>query len=732
MNVSSISKAVKNILKKPKKKYLKWIIAGIFAAVFFIFFFIFILRDLPSPTTLSSPQKLGQSTQILDRNGKLLYTVYTEKNRAPVALSELPKHVKEATIAIEDKDFYRHGPFDPRGIARALYKTVFERKLEGGSTITQQLVKVALLTPERTIQRKIKEFTLSLVVELVYDKDQILEMYLNHIPYGGTAYGIEAASQQFFGKPAKDLTVSEAALLASLPAAPTYYSPFGAYPERATARQNKVLKRMEEQGYISTQQREEAENENIKFASNKDSIKAPHFVFYIKDLLEKKYGEKQVSEGGLKVTTSLDLDIQEMAQATVSAEITKLKGVNVSNGAALVTNPGTGEILAMVGSTDYFDIKNDGNVNVTLSLRQPGSSIKPINYALGLLNDYSAATPFVDKKICFPNPGQENYCPVNYDGKFRGVVLMREALGSSINIPAIKMLKLNGVSQMLNLSNKMGIKSLTDPERYGLSLTLGGGEVTMLEMATAFGVFANQGYRIDPSPILKVEDSTGKVLDEYKPPESPIFGKKVLPESAAFIISHILSDNNARSLAFGPASSLVIRGQTVSVKTGTTNDFRDNWTIGYTPSFLVAAWVGNNDNRPMSGLVSGVTGAAPIWNKIMAKLLLGKKSESPKIPDSVVGIHVCATSGKLPPPEGTPNRCQTRFEYFIKGKEPKGVDDSTKQALVDKTTGDLAAPNQTDNVEQKDVLVVTDPTGDSWCLSCPHPELAQPSPTPSP
>lgn len=720
-------------LKVPYHGQLVRLLVLGFGIILLIAFSIFILRDLPSPTTLSSPTKLPQSTQIFDREGKLLYTIYTEQNRAPIPLNDIPKHVQSATIAIEDKDFYRHGPFDPRGIARALYKIVFERKLQGGSTITQQLVKVALLTPERTIQRKIKEFMLALVVEGVYSKDQILEMYLNHAPFGGTAYGIEAASHTYFGKPTKELSLSEAALLAGLPAAPTFYSPLGAHPERAAQRQKDVLRKMQEQEYITPDERNKAEEEPLNYASAKDTIKAPHFVFYIRDLLIKKYGEKVVEEGGLKVTTSLDLTIQEAAEKIVAEEVEKVKNLRVSNGAALVTKPSTGEILAMVGSKDYFDVENDGNVNVTLALRQPGSAIKPINYALGLMNDYTPATPFVDKRTCFPNPGFAPYCPVNYDGKFHGVVLMREALGSSINLPAVKMLKLNGVSEMVQLANKMGIESLTDPARYGLSLTLGGGEVPMLEAAEAFGVFANQGYRIELNPILKVVDSQGKVLEEYKPPPSSIFGKKVLPESVAFIISHILSDNNARSLAFGTASNLVIRNQIVPVKTGTTDDKRDNWTIGYTPGVLVAAWVGNNDNTPMHPtLASGVTGAAPIWNRIMTELLKDRKPEPPKIPDSVIGIHVCSTSGKLPPPEGTPNRCPTRFEYFLKDKPPKEVDDSVRFTFIDTATSDLAREGQTENVEQREAVVVTDPLGDSWCLTCPHPELVEPSPTPTP
>ena len=381
----------------------------------------------------------------------------------------------------------------------------------------------------------------------------------------------------------------------------------------------------------------------------------------------------------------------------------------------------------MVGSRDYFDPEIDGNVNVTLSYRQPGSSIKPINYAVGLIKGFNAATPFVDSPICFPTNTGAKYCPVNYDGKWHGAVQMRFALGNSINIPAIKMLKVNGIEAMIATASAMGISTFTDPDRYGLSLTLGGGEVTMLDMAAAFGVFANQGYKINLHPILKITQRNGEVLDEYKPPSSPIFGKKVLPEGVAFIISDILADNNARLMAFGGFSKLRIPNQVVSVKTGTTNDLRDNWTIGYTPNYVVAVWVGNNDNTPMGALTSGVTGAAPIWNEIMTKLLEDMPSHPIPRPPSIVQKKICSVSGLIPPPDGSPNQCETRFEYFIKGTEPIKVDPGMQKAFIDKTTQDLAKPGQTDNIEEKDAWIVKDATGDSYCITCPHPE---PSPTP--
>lgn len=715
-------KKLQVLLRRKRTKFT--LITGLMS-ILVIGVLLFLLKDLPSPTKLTS-SSLPQSTQIFDRNDSLLYTVYAQKNQTFLPLSQIPKTVQFATIAVEDRDFYKHGAIDLRGILRAFVSTVFHKQLQGGSTLTQQLVKNTLLTPERTLPRKIKEILLSFATETIYSKDKILEMYLNQSPYGGTAWGVEAAAVTYFGKHARDLTLAESALLAGLPEAPTTFSPFGAHPEYAKARQREVLRKMQEQGYITKEQLEKAVTEELQYKKVADDIRAPHFVLYVKDLLVKKYGEQMVEEGGLRVKTSLDVSLQDFAQAAVATEVAELANSHVTNGAALITNPATGEILAMVGSKDYFDKDIDGNVNITLSLRQPGSSIKPINYATGLLRRYTAATPFIDQATCFPNPGQSPYCPVNYDGKFRGVVQFRPALGNSINIPAVKMLKANGVPAMIATASAMGITTFDSPDRYGLSLTLGGGEIYMTEMAVAYGVLANQGYRIDLHPILKVTDSHGKVLEEYAPPSSPLFGKRVLPSGVSFIISHILADNGARELAFGPTSALKIGTNPVSVKTGTTNDFRDNWTIGYTPSYLVATWVGNNDNTPMRGLVSGVTGAAPIWQTIMTRMLNKKRAQSQPQPDSVIGKHVCATSGLLPPPEGTPDRCPTKYEYFIRGTEPTTVDPGRQRILIDKTTNDLAKPGQTDNVEERSEIVVTDPTGDRYCFTCPHPE---PSPT---
>ena len=713
-----------------RRKLLFWL----FPAFLIGTFYWVILRDLPSPTKLGR-YDVPLATKVYDRKGNLLFDIFVGQNRSPVPLSDIPKVVRDATIAIEDKTFYQHSGINPiGGLVRALYASILNKEIQGGSTITQQLVKSALLTPERTITRKLKEFLLAPTVELLYSKDKILEMYLNTVPYGGTAWGIETAAEKYFGKPIKDVTLAEAAVLAGLPQAPTLYSPFGAHPELAEQRQKEVLRRMAEDGYITREQEQEAASTPIEYKPE-TGIQAPHFVMYVKEQLVEKYGEALVERGGLKVTTSLDLDLQNYVQATVAAEVAKLKNMRVGNGSALVTKPSTGEILAMVGSVDYFATPS-GSFNVTTALRQPGSSIKPINYAIGIENKIvTPATMFLYVPTCFISvPGQPTYCPRNYDGTFRGPVQLRFALGNSLNIPAVKMLYLNTVKDMVASASAFGLDTLQDPSKYGLALTLGGGEVRMTDMAEAFSVFANAGIRHDLVAILKVVDKNNKVLEEYKDPnlgkdipsQLLLTGERVVSPETAFLISHILLDNNARMEAFGPSSALVVPGHAVSVKTGTTNDLRDNWTIGYTPQYLVATWVGNNDNSPMNNsLVSGVTGAAPIWNKIMRRVLEGKPDIWPKQPDGIVGAQVCTTTGQLPPSQPAdgqpaPAGCQTRFEYIIKGTSARSSS-SRQLVAIDKATGDLASPDQTDNIEMQEHEIAWDGIT-RWCVDCTHPE----------
>lgn len=711
------------------------------AALFFIaslsilFFYWYIIRDLPNPYGLKDYKIIPVSSRILDRNGKLLYEIYKEENRTPVKLSELPKYVKEATIAIEDKDFYKHqGVSIIGGVLRALKDTlIFKKGLQGGSTITQQLVKSALLTPERTLRRKIREMILALWAEKVFAKDEILELYLNQVPYGGSAYGVEEAAQTYFSKSARKLTLSEAAFLAGLPRAPSLYSPYN-NPELAKTRRDEVLKHMAEEHYITHDQKVKAQSENLEISALKTKIRAPHFVFYVKSILEQQFGTTTVEEGGLNVVTTLDSDIQEKSETILKEELEKIKNLKVSNGGILITRPPTGEILTMVGSEDYF-ASPSGTFNVTTALRQPGSAIKPINYAIGIERKLvTPATVFLDAPTCFSAAGQPKpYCPGNYDGKFHGPVQLRFALGNSYNIPAVKMLQMNGVSNFVASSSAFLITSLKDPTRYGLSLTLGGGEVPMTEMAQAFSAFANQGTPKKLVSVLKVTDKHGKILYEYKDPnfikeiQKPlkypsfisISGKRAISPDTAFIISHILLDNNARTAAFGPSSALVVSGQHVSVKTGTTDDKRDNWTIGYTPNFMTVVWVGNNDNSPMHPtLTSGVTGAAPIWNKVMKEVLKKQPPLFPRKPSGVSGRQVCWDFGQpATKKEDGSEGCQSRFEYFIKGSGPGEQIKTSKETVpVNRDTGKLTKPDDPAS-EMKEKTVVRD--GDSmYCVDC--------------
>jgi len=706
--------------KHSKKKVL------FFSALIGIFLYIF--WGIPLPTKLGSGN-FPVSTKIFDRNGQLIYEIFTDQRRSPIKLEEIPDYIWQSTIAIEDKDFYKHYGFSFSGIARAAYNTIVKQKLQGGSTLTQQLVKNALLTPERTIRRKLREFALSMVVEAIYTKDQILEMYLNQIPYGGTAYGIEAAASIYFSKSSKDLNLAEASLLAGLPQAPSRYSPFGSRPENAKERQATVLRRMVDDGFITSEESDDAKATEITYAEA-EKLRAPHFALWVKEQLAETYGDAVVEQGGLRVTTTLDLDLQEFAENTVATEVARLKAYNVGNGASLVTRPQTGEILAMVGSKDYFAEDEDGKVNIILASRQPGSSIKPLNYALALKDKkITASTPLADMPTCFSVIGQPVYCPRNYDGTFHGATQVRFTLGNSYNIPAVRVLALNGVANFVEFARLMGITTFIDPDNYGLSLTLGGGEVRPYDMATAFGVFANQGIKQDLISILKVEDWKGKVLEEVK--IEKIEGDRVLSSEVSFIISHILLDNNARTAAFGDSSFLNVRGHPeVSVKTGTTNDRRDNWTIGYTTHALVVSWVGNNDNAPMGGAVSGVSGASPIWNKIMGEVL-EKAEESayneedeghawPRQPSGIVGANICWNTGNLPSGPEEEGGCSTRFEYFLKDNVGAHIETGATDVQIDKTTGQLAYPDlPPELIETQNRPFLLDPLGTLVCLDCP-------------
>jgi len=672
--------------------------------------------NIPNPGKLSS-EDYPQSSYIYDRNGKLLYEIYGEKRRAPIKLTDVPVNLKNATLAIEDANFYKHGGFDFRGILRGLYRTIIQRRLQGGSTLTQQLVKNALLTPERTISRKIKEAVLTVATEMMYSKDKIFEMYFNQTPYGGTMWGVQAAANGIFNKDIKNLDLAESALIAGLPASPTTYSPF-THPDMAKERQEMVLTRMLELKMINQQQFDEAKAEKLNYYISKTGILAPHFVFYVKELLAEKYGVQKLTQGGLKITTSLDLDTQNAVQQIVTDEITKLKKSKVSNGASMVTEPKTGEILAMVGSVDYFSNDIDGKYNVTTAFRQPGSSIKPLNYAVAIeTGKVTAASIVDDDPTCFSQVNQADYCPTNYGGAYHGLQSIRNSLANSLNIPAVKVLKLNGLEAFVASASAMGLSTFKNASDYGLSLTLGGGEVTMSDMTVAYGALANMGIRQDLNSILKVVDKNGKTLEEYKYEA----GKRVLSRETSFIIQQILSDDGARSMVFGSGSLLNIKKHPeVAVKTGTTNDMRDNWTFGYTQDVVVGTWVGNNDNSKMGGIVSGTTGAAPIWNKIMAYLLKDMPVKTPTRPAGIVGMNVCNLTGMAVPDEG----CESHFEYFKKEFVPQKQTALTQNILINKDNGSIIGNGSTaTNTEMQQHQVVNDIVGAQVCLDCPVPQI---------
>lgn len=607
--------------------------------------------QLPSPVRLVSADK-ALTTEFFDRNGKLLYRMYEGRNRSLTSLKDLPSYVPQATIAIEDKKFYQHLGVDPVAILRAFVANIKNKadsqSLEGASTLTQQLIKNTLLTPEKTYTRKVKEILLALWAERIYSKDQILQMYLNEAPYGGPAWGIEAASQTYFGKSAKELSLAQASYLAGLPASPTQFSPYGTNPELAKLRQKEVLRRMVEDKYITQYQADEASKEDLNLKPQINNIEAPHFVMFVRDILGQKYGQRVVSQGGLKITTTLDLDLQKEVEKIVSDEAQNLTSLNVKNAAAMVTDPKTGQILAMVGSKDYHE-PEFGSFNVTLSLRQPGSSIKVITYSEAFKQGYSPGNTVLDTPVVFRDNWGNGYSPVNYDGKYHGPVSIRTALGSSYNIPAVKLLSTLGVEEVIKTARDMGITTFTDPKRYGLSLTLGGGEVRMIDMMTVYGTLSQLGEKKVSTPVLKVVNSEGETLEEYE--DHPALA---LTPQVAYLITNILSDNNARTPAFGPNSLLKIGDNKVAVKTGTTDNKKDNWTFGYTEDFVVGVWVGNNDNTPMNpSLTSGITGAAPIWNKITSLLLQKKPGLGFKKPEGIVeatvdGRRDLAISSNLP------------------------------------------------------------------------------------
>jgi penicillin-binding protein 1C len=661
-------------------KLVKLAFFGFIALLLFVAgLFVYYSFQVPQPGTIAE-SKYTDATRIYDRKGKLLYSVFADQNRTYVPFTNISENLRHATVAIEDKNFYKNKGFDPLSPFRIAYNFIFKRRAIGGSGITQQLVKNVLFGGERSLSRKIKELIMAIQVDNKFTKDQILEMYLNNIGYGGASVGIEAGAQTYFNKSAKDLDLPQSAFLAGLPQNPNIYSPFTGNTYYIS-RSKEVLSAMVGSGYITQKQADTAlkKIETYKFSQHETQIKAPHFVLYVKELLGRQFGDQMVERGGLQVTTTLDYDIQKKAEEIVKTEIDKIKNYKVGNGAAIISDPKTGEILSMVGSKDYFgEAEPDGctsgkdcvfepNYNTALAPRQPGSSLKPIIYAKAFEKGYTPATMLMDVKTNFqPTESDKPYTPENYDGKFRGPVQVRFALGNSLNIPAVKMLAMVGIKDSMQKAYDMGIENweptTENMKNVGLSLVLGGRETTLHDEVTAFGTFANKGTRKDLVSILTVKDSRGKMLYEKK--DTP--GQRVLSEEVAFLISHILLDNIARTEEFGPNSYLKIAGKTVSVKTGTTDEKRDNWTIGYTPSFVVGVWVGNNDNSKMNqAIASGITGASPIWNRLMTMVLKGKNDEQFPVPANAVAIQVDASAGGQAA-YGFP----TRTEYFVKGTEP--------------------------------------------------------------
>jgi 1A family penicillin-binding protein len=603
--------------------------------------------ELPSPDLLLT-DSYSKTTKIYDRNDQLLYEIYVDKNYNPVKLDQIPQSLVDATISAEDSQFYNHVGFRPESIMRAAYKIWKKEEVQGGSTITQQLIKNVLLSSERTLQRKVKELVLAVLVESKYSKQQILELYLNNIPYGGEAWGVESASKKYFGKDVWELSLAESALLAGLPSSPTTYSPL-IDPTMAKQRQKYVLDRMVETGYLSKEEADAAFAEELLYKTDTNYMRAPHFVDYVRKDLEKKYGKRFVELGGLTIKTTLDVNLQDKVQKIVTDGVENNQRLNISNGAAVVLDSQNAEILAYVGSVDYYK-ENWGAYDVASAYRQPGSSIKPVTYALALANGYTPATIIKDSPVTFQIRGGKPYTPVNYDGKFHGNVTLRSALANSYNIPAVRLAQAFGPDNVVALGRQMGLTNWEVDGSYGLSVTLGGKEVRLVDLTNTYATFARRGTYKELTPYLSIKDGRG--FEIYT--GTPKIEQKALTEEVSYLIWHILSDNIARLPAFGTQNFLSLQGRSVAVKTGTTDLKRDNWTLGFTPSYTVGVWVGNNDNKPMNPyLASGLSGAAPIWNGIFNVVTEGKPDEPMVMPNGVfVRLY---------------KECGNKSEVFIKG-----------------------------------------------------------------
>ncbi len=663
------------------KKYWRWakkhhkliLVSGASAGLILLGVFALWISSFEMPDLKSfEARTVLQSTKIYDRTGEvLLFDVNQDLKREVIPFDQISQNVKNATVAIEDENFYKHGGIQIKAILRAVWANLTGGTTQGGSTITQQVIKNSLLTSEKVISRKLKEWILAVRLEKIMSKEDILNVYLNESPYGGSIYGIEEASQTFFGKHASEVTLAEAAYLAAIPNAPTYYSPYGKHTDQLVIRKNLVLQKMLENKLITSSEYELAKKEMVVFKEKPvNRLKAAHFVDFIRQYLENKYGEKAVLEDGLKVTTTLDYSLQQKAEEIVkNYALENEKTFKASNAALVAIDPKTGQILTMVGSRDYFDTTIDGNFNVALAHRQPGSTFKPFVYATAFKKGYTPDTILFDLPTEFqstctpegkPKPGvdpEECYMPENYDGKYLGPMTLRDALAQSRNVPAIKTLYLAGIKDSLNTAKTMGITSLGEPDQYGLTLVLGGGEVSPLELTNTYGTFANAGVKNPYVGILKVETSSGETLEEFTPkPEL------VLEEQITYQISDILSDNKARTPAFGSNSPLYFKDRPVAVKTGTTNDYRDVWIVGYTPNLVVGAWAGNNNNSPMEKKTAGMI-ISPMWRAFMDQAL----SDLPK--------------EYFPTPEPTAKDLKPVFRGIWQGYE---------SFVIDKISGKLA------------------------------------------
>jgi 1A family penicillin-binding protein len=703
------------------KRSLKFLVPGFFVlAVGTLVLARWLFAGLPAVDSIG--QNLNPpSIRITDRFGRTLYEVLGDQSgrHAVVPLEDIPLSLKQATIATEDNGFYQNPGIDLRGIIRSAWINLRGGDtIAGGSTITQQVARNLLMSSQergqRTIKRKLREAILAWQITRHYSKDQILGLYLNQSYYGGLAYGVEAAAQTYFGKPVSDLDLAESALLAGLPQAPNEYNPF-THPEAARQRQQTVLRLMEAAGEISPAQRQLAEREPLVLAKQPYPIEAPHFVMLVRSQVDELFTPAEIYQhGGLVVRTTLNLDWQHLAESAIRNQIQALKyspdglGHNTNNAALVAIDPNNGQVLAMVGSPDYFSAQDNGAINMAVSPRQPGSALKPILYAAALdptqPNPWTAATMLLDVKTSFVTHDGQSYTPANYDLKEHGPVLLRDALGSSLNIPAVLTMDHVGLPRLFQLGARLGLTTLKDPQKYDLSLALGGGEVRLSELTAAYGAFANGGYRIDENTILEIRDFQGNTL--YTPSPQPKV--RVLDARVAWLISNILSDNDARIIGFGPNSILRL-DRPAAVKTGTTSNFHDNWTVGYTPDLVVGVWTGNTDYEPMRD-VNGLAGAAPIWHEFMRAVLAGKPSKDFSRPDGLTQVEVCALSGLLPT-DVCPYR---RLEWFIDGTQPTREDPFYKAVYVDARSGHLASastPNQ-DRVRQ--VVLDLPPDAQPW------------------